>query len=402
MSPDQPRPDQSRPASPQPSLLSRFFGLRFSFLPRPLRRLSPVLVLLAGAGVGIFALGSKAKKVEEDKGDGLKRVQILSVKPAPVSLPRSLPGTLRARVESDIGFRVGGKIAERKVQAGDRVKAGTVLATLDSTDFRLNRESAEAEVKAATSSARQQELDFARIAELRSRGFSTAQAEDKARAGLDEARGRLERAKRQLELAGNNEAYAQLKADADGIVAGIFAEAGQVVASGQSIVRIARDGEREALVAVPEQDLTFVRDARAEVTLWSEPGRAYGARLRELSPNADASTRTFLARYTVSGLSSDAPLGMTVTLSLADPKVKTGVRVPLSAVINEGSGPTVFVLDGAENILKRKKIALLGYDARHALVSDGLAEGDRVITLGVHTLREGQKVVPLPETAIGG
>lgn len=388
--------------TPQPSLVSRFFALRFPFLPRPLRPFSPVLVLLAAGVAGVLLLGGKGQPVSEDKGDGLKRVQILSVKPAPMSLPRSLPGTLRARVESDLGFRVGGKIAERKVQAGDRVKAGTVLASLDATDFRLNRESAEAEVKAATSSARQQELDFARISELRSRGFSTAQSEEKARAGLDEARGRMERAKRQLELATNNEAYAQLKADADGIVAGIFAEAGQVVAAGQAVARIARDGEREAQVAVPEQDLTFVRDARAEVTLWSEPGKGYAARLRELSPNADASTRTFNARYSVSGLSPDAPLGMTVTLSLADPNVKDGVRVPLSAVFNQGSGPEVFVLDGTENILKRKKIALLGYDARHALVSEGLAAGDRVITLGVHTLREGQKVVPLPETQIGG
>ena len=356
------------------------------------------MVVLAAAG---FAFGRGGAKKVEDKGDGLKRVQVITVKPAPVVAPRTLSGTLRARIETDVGFRVTGKIAERKVQLGDRVKAGTVLALLDAGDFRLNREAAEAELKAATSIYTQQELDFARVTELRARGFSTAQAAEAKRAALDEARGRLERAKRQAELAANNEAYTRLTADADGIVAGVFAEAGQVVAAGQPVLRLARDGEREAQVAVPEQDLEFVRKAEASVALWSEPDRRFKARLRELSPNADPTTRTFLARYSVEGLSPEAPLGMTVTLSLADPETRNGVRVPLSALVNEGSGPEVFVLAGAENQLERRKVVLIGYDARDALIASGLKDGERVVTLGVHTLRIGEKVVPLPELARG-
>lgn len=385
---------------PKPSLIARFAGLRFGFLPEKLRPFSPLILLVAVLAVAGLAFGRGSTKKIEDKGDGLKRVQVITVNPAPVVAPRSLAGTLRARVETDVGFRVGGKIAERKVQAGDRVKAGSVLALLDAGDFRLNREAAEAELKAATSSFNQQELDFARVSELRARGFSTAQAAEAKRAALDEARGRLERAKRQAELAGNNEAYAQLKADADGIVAGVFAEAGQVVPAGQPVLRIARDGEREAQVAIPEQDLEFVRKAEASVSLWSEPTRRYGARLRELSPNADPGTRTFLARYSLEGLSPEAPLGMTVTLSLSDPATRNGIRVPLSALINEGTGPEVFVLN-AQSVLERRKVGLLGYDARDALIASGLNAGERVITLGVHTLRTGEKVVPLPEMARG-
>jgi RND family efflux transporter MFP subunit len=383
------------------SLPSRFFALRFGFLPAPLRPLSPVLVLLLVAGVAVFALRGAPKK-QEDKGDGLKRVQIMRVQIAPIDQPRTLVGTLRARVESDLGFRVAGKIAERRVQAGEAVKAGQVLAVLDATDFRLSRESAEAELAAARSSAKQQELDFARISELRTRGFATQQAEDKQRAALDEARGRLERATKQVQLAANSQGYAELKADANGIVSGLFAEAGQVVAAGQSVVRLARDGEREALVAVPEQDIAFVREARGSVTLWSEAGKVYGASLRELSPNADTATRTFLARYSVQGLAPDAPLGMTVTLTLAGREAKSGMRVPLSALLNEGGGPEVFVLSGEGNTLSRKKVTLIGYDGRDALIASGLENGERVVTLGVHTLKAGDKVVPLPETARKG
>jgi RND family efflux transporter MFP subunit len=380
------------------SLPSRFAALRFGFLPQSLQPFSPLLLVLALAGGAFLVLGRGGAKPVEDKGDGLRRVQFQTVRSAPINVPRTLVGTLRARVETDMGFRVAGKIAERKVQAGDPVKAGTVLAVLDATDFRLARESAEAELAAARSSTRQQELDFARVSELRTRGYSTAQAEEKARAALDEARGRLERAKRQVDMATNSQAYAELKADADGIVTAVQAEAGQVVAAGQAIVRIARDGEREAQVAVPEQDIDFVRKARASMTLWSDNARSFSATLRELSPNADPGTRTFLARYSVQGLAAGAPLGQTINLQLAGNDVKNGIRVPLSAVLNEGGGAEIFVLAGQDNLLTRKKVTILSYDGRDALIGAGLDDGDRVVTLGVHTLRTGEKVVPLPET----
>lgn len=346
---------------------------------------------LAGAG---WALAGKPKEepAKQASADTLARaVQVIPATFEAAHQPRVMVGTLRARVESDRSFRVAGKIASRQAEAGTRVKAGDVLARLDETDLRLAREAAEAELAAARSSERQARLEYDRIGELRAKGWSTEQARDRQKAALDEASGRVKRAERQVELAQNSQSYTELKAEEDGTVIAVMAEAGQVVAAGQPVFRIAQDGDREALVAIPEQDLTLAREATASVTLWSEPGRAYPARLRELSPNADSATRTFLARYTVSGLAPDAPLGMTATLELSRRDVARVMRLPLSAVLNQGSGNEVFVLDKTNGTLTRKIVKVTSFDAESAYVTDGLNEGDLVVTLGVHTLREGLK-----------
>ena len=346
---------------------------------------------LAGAG---WALAGKPKEepAKQASADTLARaVQVVPATFEAAHQPRVMVGTLRARVESDRSFRVAGKIASRQAEAGTRVKAGDVLARLDETDLRLAREAAEAELAAARSSERQARLEYDRIGELRAKGWSTEQARDRQKAALDEASGRVKRAERQVELAQNSQSYTELKAEEDGTVIAVMAEAGQVVAAGQPVFRIAQDGDREALVAIPEQDLPLAREATASVTLWSEPGRAYPARLRELSPNADSATRTFLARYTVSGLAPDAPLGMTATLELSRRDVARVMRLPLSAVLNQGSGNEVFVLDKTNGTLTRKIVKVTSFDAESAYVTDGLNEGDLVVTLGVHTLREGLK-----------
>lgn len=366
------------------------------------RQLLPLtLVLLAGVGIAGWTLSGKGKDKAEAATDGAKPVQVQTVKLAPLAQPKLLVGTIRARVESDHGFRVAGKIAERKVQTGDRVKAGAVLAALDATDFRLTREQAEAELAAARSSARQAELELSRITDLRTKGWSTDQALDRQKATYDEAVGRVRRAERQVELAANSQSYAELRAETDGIIISVLAEAGQVVGAGQAIVRIARDGDREAQIAVPEQDLAFAREAKAEAVLWSEPGKSYQANLRELSPNADPATRTFQARYTIAGLAPDSPLGMTATLTLARDRGGKVARIPLAAVMNEGNGTEVYVFDAGSGELRRKAVKVATYEARQAIVTEGLAEGDVIVTLGTHALRVGQKVRPLPEAKQG-
>ncbi len=375
----------------------------FSRLAQKAKRLAPVAILvLVGAGVASWALSGRApEKAAVLPNDIARPVQVHIVRIESLAQPRVLVGTLRARVEGDHGFRVAGKIATRKVQPGDRVRAGAVLATLDEADFRLSREAAEAELAAARSSARQAKLELERITELRGKGWSTEQNLDRQKAAMDEASGRVQRAERQVDLAINAQSYAELKADADGMIIGLFAEAGQVVAAGQPIFRIARDGDREAQVAIPEQDLQFARQAQAEVALWSDPKVALKAELRELSPNADAATRTFQARYIIRGLAPDAPLGMTVTLSLLQRDTAQGARIPLSAVVNEGNGPEVFIIDKASGELRRRPVKILSYDARFVVLGEGVGEGDQVVTLGVHTLRAGQKVRALLEPRLG-
>lgn len=381
--------------------MSRFSSLLQSY-PKVRRVVPLVMVALAGAGVAAFALSAKNVATAPASPDTVVRpVQVHVVRLAPLAQPRILVGTLRARVEGDQGFRVAGKIASRKVQIGDRVKAGSVLASLDETDYRLNREAAEAELAAARASARQAELERDRIAELRARGWSTEQLFDRQKAALEEALGRLKRAERQVELTTNTQSYAELKAEADGIVIGVFAEAGQVVAAGQAILRIARDGDREAQVALPEQDLALAKANGAVASLWSAPSVQHKASLRELSPNADPATRTFQARYAVSGLAPDAPLGMTVTLTLTGADERKGARVPLSAILNEGGNSAVFVVDVQNGAIQRKEVTLVSYDSREAVVGGGLSDGDRVITLGIHTLRVGQKVRVLGDARQG-
>lgn len=376
---------------------------RYSGIAGKAKRLAPVAaLLLAAAGAAGWALAGKPAEKTASIAEGPSRpVQVQTVRIENLVQPRILVGTLRARVEGDHGFRVAGKIAARKVQAGDRVAAGTVLAALDQTDFRLTRESAEAELAAARSSERQAQLERERGAELRSKGWSTDQAYDRQKAAYDEAVGRVTRAQRQVELATNSQSYTEIKAESAGTVIGVFAEAGQVVAAGQVIFRIAQDGDREAQVAIPEQDLPLARTAKAQVSLWSDPKTIHDARLRELSPNADAATRTFQARYVVPGLAADAPLGMTVTLTLAGTGATQGARIALSALLNEGGGTEVFVVDKSTGALTRKPVTVLAYDARHALISAGLAEGDLVVTLGIHSLRAGQKVRPLLDAKLG-
>ena len=188
---------------------------------------------------------------------------------------RTFVATIRPRIESDLGFRVPGKIARRLVNVGDAVKAGQSLAVLDETDLRLQREQAEAEMKAASAALAQAEAELKRIVTLREDGWSTASGHDRQKAATEEARGRVARAERALSLAQNALSYATLAADSDGVITATQVEPGQVVTAGQPAIRLARSAEKEAVIAVPEAQTASVRDAKASLTLWSVPNGRY-------------------------------------------------------------------------------------------------------------------------------
>jgi RND family efflux transporter MFP subunit len=311
---------------------------------------------------------------------------------APRTPSRSFVGTVRPRVESDLGFRIAGKVAERAVQAGDRVKAGDVLARLDAADFVLQREQAEAEVGAARANLAQAEAEDRRIAVLRREGWSTASAYDRQKAALEEARSRLNRAERSLSLSANNLAYASLRADADGIITAVSVEPGQVVTPGQQVFKMARADSREAVVSIPEMMIERARRADARVALWSEPGKSYPARLREMSPSADAATRTYLARFTIVDPPADLEFGLTATVTLTDRDTEKVARLPLSALYNDGAGPSVFVVGRGDGVLSRRKVDVAAFEARDVLIRSGIEPGENIVTLGVHKLDPGQKV----------
>jgi RND family efflux transporter MFP subunit len=344
---------------------------------------------LAMLAVALFVAGCQANTAPAPKVE--RPVQVQRVAYANEDAKRDFVGIVRARYETDLGFRVPGKIVARLVNVGDRVKADDVIARLDSQDLQLQVESAEAEISAATSALAQARAEFERSSTLKERGYASNADFDRKQAVKDEAEGRLERARRSLNLARNQLAYAELKAGADGVITAITGEPGQVVSVGQPVARLARQGEKEAIVALPETWLADARKADAAVRLWSDRDRSFKARLRELSPQADAATRTYAARFTIEDADDQVALGMTATVTLTRTNETAVARVPLSAILNRGTGASVFVVDDAQTLALRP-VTIASFTEQAALVTEGVRDGDRVVTLGVQQLESGLKV----------
>lgn len=304
---------------------------------------------------------------------------------------RSFVGTIRPRVESDLGFRVQGKVAKRLVNVGERVKAGQALATLDEVDLRLQTEQAEAERGAAVVSLAQAEADLKRTLTLAGQGWIATSIVDRQKTATEEARSRLLRAERALLLAQNAFSYAVLSADADAVVTAAMVEPGQVVTPGLPAVRLAHTAEKEAVIAVPEAFVGQAREGGANVGLWSNAKARYRATLRELAPAADAMTRTYLARFSLPDADAAVQLGMTATVTLAGASTERVVRIPLSALFNQGTGPAVWTVDDAGAITLRP-VTVAAYEAQDVLVGAGLAEGDRIVRIGVQKLDAAQRV----------
>ena len=349
-------------------------------------RLSPLLALSL---LPFLAACNDLAQSADAKPERPVQVQKVAFEPSDVS--REFVGVVRARYETDLGFRVAGKIVNRTVNVGDRVRAGDVVARVDAEDFKLQVESARAELSAAMSSVAQTAADELRYRTLRERGYAAVADYDRKKTAKDEADGRLERAQRALDLARNQLAYAELKADADGVITAAMAEPGQVVAIGQGVVRLAHRGEKEALVALPETWLGEARQSVASVRLWSDPKRRFTAQLRELSPQADAATRTYAARFSIADPDDVVALGMTAIVTLSHMSEDDVAKLPLSAIINRGSGPSVYVVarDGEVSL---QPVTLASFTADTALVTGGVQDGDKVVTLGVQKLIAGQKV----------
>jgi RND family efflux transporter MFP subunit len=355
------------------------------------RRIAASAMLLTLASVALAGC-TEGKGDNKEKAAELRAVIAQPVVFEPRAATRSFVGVVRPRVESDLGFRVGGKVAERLVQVGDRVKAGQALAALDTVDLKLQLEQAQAELAAAKASLLSAELEDRRIGQLRVEGWSTASAAEKQKAAVEEARGRRSRAERAVSLAANSLDYATLKADADGIVTATLVEPGQVVAQGAPSIRLAKVDSREAVAAIPEALIERVRTAKADVSLWSEPDRTYRARLRELSPSADPATRTYQARFTILDAPPTLEFGLTATVTLSDPESEKVARLPLSALFNQGRGANVFVVDPATGALALKPVEVAAYESTDVVLRSGVAAGDMVVTLGVQKLDVAQRV----------
>jgi RND family efflux transporter MFP subunit len=301
-------------------------------------------------------------------------------------------GVIRARTESNLGFRVAGKISERLVDPGDRVQEGQPLMRLDPIDFQLALNSAKAAVAAARAQKVQAAADEERGRKLVASGWTSAQAYDQRKQAADSADARLAAAEAQAQQVANQAQYTELKADAPGVIMEVPTEPGQVVATGQAVIKLARDGAREAEINLPEDKLSIANSA-ATAILYGAPG-TYPAKLRELSAVADPVTRTYRARYVLSGGGENAPLGATVTLQLRpSAEGRSVLQISVGGLRDVGEGYAVWVYDPKSSAvsLRPVKVTRLGEEA--AEIADGLKPGEQIVALGVHLLEPGEKVV---------
>ncbi|MEX0495055.1 efflux RND transporter periplasmic adaptor subunit [Raoultella terrigena] len=309
-----------------------------------------------------------------------------------MDVSRAFTGVVVARVQSDLGFRVQGKILERLVDTGQTVKRGQPLMRLDPVDLSLQAQAQQQAVAAARARAKQATADEARYRGLVATGAVSASAYDQIKAAADTAKAELSAAQAQANVAQNVTGYAVLLADADGVVMDTLAEPGQVVSAGQAVVRLARAGQREAIVQLPETLRPPIGSA-AMATLYGTDKQPVPATLRLLSDAADSVTRTFEARYVLEGALASAPLGSTVTLHIADDKVPDQVmQVPLAAIYDPGKGPGVWEISGQPTKVSWRSVQVLGLGDDVAQVSGDLQPGEQVVALGAHLLHDGEAV----------
>ncbi|MCP1500973.1 RND family efflux transporter MFP subunit [Pseudomonas migulae] len=299
---------------------------------------------------------------------------------------------MAARVQGDLGFRVAGKVLERLVDTGQTVKRGQPLMRLDPIDLGLQARAQQESVIAARARAKQTADDEARYRNLVAAGAISASAYDQIKAAADTAKAQLSAAEAQADVARNASGYAVLFADSDGVVVETLAEPGQVVSPGEPVVRLARAGQREAIVHLPET-LRPAAGSTAQATLYGNATGAVTARLRLLSDSADRMTRTFEARYVLEGALANAPIGSTVTLRIAEGATQgNSMQVPIAAIYDPGKGTGVWVIVGAPAKVAWQPVQVLGLSDDSARVAGDLKVGEQIVALGAHLLREGEEV----------
>jgi len=306
---------------------------------------------------------------------------------------QTFTGVVAARVQSDLGFRVSGKVIQRLVDVGQHVRKGQALMRIDPIDLNLAITNQKGAVASAKAKLVQTLADEARLRSLVAAGAISAMAYDQAVSALNSAKAQVEAAQAQADVASNASQYAELKADVDGLVMNTAAEPGQVVAAGQTVVQLAKDGAREAAVELPET-LRPRLESTATASLYGTPSLSATAKLRELSQTANAVTRTYSARYVLSDELKEAPLGSTVKIAiLASSGIdKPAFSIPLSALRNAGSYYTVWVVDHASMTVQERSLEVKSLGLETATVLGDLKSGDTVVALGAHLLHPNQKV----------
>ena len=344
------------------------------------------VLVITGLVLGLAGCGQKQELDPRTKPELVRIVELGSSSGA----DPSFTGVVSARVQSNLGFRVPGKITKRLVDTGQFVRAGQPLMTIDRTDY-VHAITARAEtVTAAKARAFQAAADEVRYRGLVKTGAVSASIYDQIKAASDAAQADFAAAKAQEQVARDEDGYSQLFADADGVVVETLAEPGQVVLAGQTVVMLAHSGPREAAVNLPET-LRPALGSRAYATLYGNAMRV-PVRLRQLSGAADPQTRTFEARYVLEGAAANAPLGATVTVHLSGDVGTDMLQVPVASVVDQGKGPGIWILNPSTSTVSFQRVQVRQLGEELATISGNLQSGQQVVALGVHLLHDGQRV----------
>ncbi len=361
--------------------------MRTSSASRPFQRHSRYLLVLATAT--LLAACSRPAPPEEP----VRSVKLLTVGVGALQSNLEYSAEVRARVESRLGFRVAGKIVQRQAELGQRVKAGQVLAQLDPKDYQLAADAARAQLAAATTQRDLAAADFKRYQALKDQNFISGAELERRDATLKGAQATLDQARAQLSSQGNQAAYTTLVADVSGVVTGIDAEPGQVVAAGTPVVRIAQDGPRDVVFAVPEDKVAQIEQGSEVAVRGWAGGEPMAGRVREVAASADPATRTYQVKVAIEGAQAPA-LGSTVYVT---PKALShaglaAIKLPTSALRQQGQATAVWVYDAASGTVKSQVVQIATADGNEAVVAAGLTPGMQVVATGVHVLSPGQKV----------
>jgi len=352
------------------------------------------LIFAVAASAMLLGACSKPAPPEEP----IRAVKIMTVGVNTFSSGYEFAGEVKAKNESRLGFRVGGKIIKRQAELGQRVKAGQVLAQLDPQDYKLAADAAKAQLQLAATNRDLAAADFRRFAALREQNFISGAELERREATLKAAQAQVDQAQSQLNVQGNQANYAVLVADVSGVVTAIEAEPGQVVSAGTPVVRIAADGVRDVVFSVPEDKVNSIKPGMAmKVRGWAQDAQTASSvgKVREVSASADPVTRTYLVKLALSGLAVPPPLGATVYVlpeGLGGVQGMPVIKLPTSALRRDGQNSAVWVLDKASMTLKSQTIQIATADGNEAVIAAGLQPGMLVVNAGVHVLSAGQKV----------
>ena len=356
----------------------------------------PSFVSLALLGAVAFAVSGCSEEKKAETKEIIRPVKVVEIAEAGDTRALDYSGAVKARVEMNLGFRVAGKITDRRVNIGDRVKPGDLLAAIDPTDYELAVKTAEANLAAAEKGVGTADLANKRAQQLFDKSVTAKSQMEQAALSYDQAVSTRDAAASSLDQAENQVTYTELKADRNGIVTSISADTGAVVAAGTPVVTVALDGEKEVQIAVPENDIAQFKPGKTvKASFWSDSKLVLDGKVREVSGSADAQSRTFSVRVSLP-TDDRVLLGMTATIEADIGNAETSVAIPLSALAERDGKKIVWVVDRDASTVHAREVKVADFTGGGVHVADGLKTGDLVVAAGTQFMTENLKI-KLPE-----